>query len=48
MSRLDFDYDVISQPAVPPPPPAPAKTQTDTGLAKRAEPGHNDARGDQR
>lgn len=44
MTRPGFDFDVISQPAVPPPPPQPA----DGGLAKTANPGHNPARGEPR
>ncbi len=37
------DFDVTSQPAMPPPPPAPAK-----GMAKSAATGHNAARGETR
>jgi hypothetical protein len=39
-----FDFDVISQPAMPPP--EPLKDQA--GLAKAADPRHNPARGEQR
>jgi hypothetical protein len=44
------DYDVISQPAMPPPPVRPVLgTPGETpGLAKSADPRHNPARGDQR
>ncbi len=38
-----FDFDVIAQPAMPPPPPVQAP-----GMAKPAEPRHNDARGESR
>jgi hypothetical protein len=46
MPSKDFDFDVISQPAMPPPPPQPAAESP--GLAKSADPRHNAARGDQR
>ena len=48
--KFDFpnsDYDVISQPAMPPPPPQ-AEARTAPGLAKSADPRHNPPRGDQR
>jgi hypothetical protein len=46
-----FDFDVISQPAMPPPPPQ--ATESPPGMAKTADPGHNPprlnpGRGDQR
>jgi hypothetical protein len=41
-----FDFDVISQPAMPPPPP-PQTAEPGRGMAKSADPGHNQARGDQ-
>jgi hypothetical protein len=51
------DFDVISQPAMPPPPPQPRPDQGHSrpdqgmaaqGLAKSADPRHNPARGEQR
>jgi hypothetical protein len=47
-----FDFDVISQPAMPPPPP-PQPAEATPGMAKSADPGHNSprlnlGRGDQR
>jgi hypothetical protein len=42
-----FDFDVISQPAMPPPPP-PKAAETIGGMAKSADPRHNPVRGDQR
>ena len=48
MTRLSFDHDVTSQPAMPPPPPAPRQTGQEQGLAKSAKPGHNGGQGDQR
>jgi hypothetical protein len=41
-----FDFDVISQPAMPPPPPEPRARPAD--MAKQADPRHNEPRGDQR
>jgi hypothetical protein len=41
------DFDVISQPAMPPPPPQAARPEP-VGLAKSAEPRDKPARGDQR
>ena len=41
------DFDVISQPAMPPPPP-PRPVAENPGLAKTADPRHNPPRGDQR
>jgi hypothetical protein len=41
------DFDVISQPAMPPPRPV-APPPEPAGLAKSAEPRDNPARGDQR
>jgi hypothetical protein len=46
MSNTVFDFDVISQPAMPPPPPQPRSE--DPGLAKPADPGHNATRGEPR
>jgi hypothetical protein len=50
-----FDFDVISQPAMPPPPPqlTPWPANPTPGMAKSADPGHNpprlnQGRGDQR
>ncbi len=43
MPTPGFDYDVISQPAMPPPPPA-----QPGGLAKSTDPRHNEARGEPR
>ena len=46
MTVQTADFDVISQPAMPPPPPQPV---VDTqGMAKWPDPRHNPARGDQR
>jgi hypothetical protein len=47
MPKPIFDYDVISQPAMPPPPPRPTQSN-DPGLAKSTDPRHNAQRGDQR
>jgi hypothetical protein len=47
MPRQQFDFDVISQPAMPPPPP-PQPVPDTSGLAKTADPRHNPQRGDQR
>jgi hypothetical protein len=47
MPRPNPDYDVISQPAMPPPPP-PQPAAEPPGLAKSADPRHNPTRGDQR
>jgi hypothetical protein len=41
------DFDVISQPAMPPPP-LPQPDEETPGLAKSADPRHNAPRGDQR
>lgn len=41
------DFDVISQPAMPPPP-LPQPVEETQGLAKTADPRHNARRGDQR
>jgi hypothetical protein len=48
MPKPEFDYDVISQPAMPPPPPQPRDADGNPGLAKSADPRHNAQRGDQR
>jgi hypothetical protein len=42
-----FDFDVISQPAMPPPPPQ-QSAETPPGMAKSVDPRHNPARGDKR
>ena len=47
MTKPEFDFDVISQPAMPPPPP-PQPAAEPQGLAKSADPRHNQQRGDQR
>ncbi len=47
MPQPKFDFDVISQPAMPPPPP-PQTAEPSRGMAKSADPRHNQARGDQR
>jgi hypothetical protein len=46
MLKPEFDFDVISQHAMPPPPPQPEPERQ--GLAKSADPRHNPSRGDQR
>jgi len=40
MPQPKFDFDVISQPAMPPPAPQ-RLVETTTGMAKSADPGHN-------
>jgi hypothetical protein len=46
MPKPEFDFDVISQPAMPPPPSQPAEESQ--GLAKSADPRHNPRQGEQR
>jgi hypothetical protein len=55
MPQLNPDFDVISQPAMPPPLPAPLvpllapqPSAESRELAKISNPGHNAPRGDQR
>jgi hypothetical protein len=55
MPNLTPEFDVVSQPAMPPPPPRPAQESPlePLGLAKSADPRHNPprlshGRGDQR
>ena len=40
MPQPKFDFDVISQPAMPPPAPL-RSAETTPGMAKSADPGHN-------
>ncbi len=45
MTKPDFDYDVISRPAMPPPPPVQPR---DAAMASTAEPRHDATRGETR
>jgi hypothetical protein len=41
-----FDFDVISQPAMPPPPPPPKEAAAPAGMANSADPRHKASRGE--
>ena len=48
MPKPDFDYDVISRPAMPPPPPVQPGDAAPRAMASTSEPSHNATRGETR